>query len=57
MSMAPITLSQAESAGVTFGGAFAGALATGVPVVQALIVGAVALFAALGYHGYKAATA
>ena len=47
-----ITLSQAESAGVGFGGAFAGALVVGEP-----IVGAVAAFAALGYHGYKAATA
>ena len=52
-----ITLSQAESAGVSFGGAFAGALVVGEPIVDALIVAAVAFFAALGYHGYRAATA
>ena len=54
--MAPITLSQAESAGVTFGGALVGALAIGTPILHALVVAGIAAFTALGYHGYRAAT-
>ena len=53
-----ITASEAETAGVTFGGAFFGYLASGgfdlssAIGEHAVIVGAVAALATLGYHAY-----
>ena len=54
-----ITASEAETAGVTFGGAFFGTLAAGGFVLttalgeHAAIAGAVAALAVLGYHAYS----
>ena len=50
----PITLGILEAAGVAFGGATAGALVTGDPIITGIEVGLVAFFAALGYGGYQA---
>ena len=50
----PITLGILEAAGVAFGGATAGALVTGDPILTGIEVGLVAFFAALGYGGYQA---
>lgn len=50
----PIGLGVLEAAGVAFGGATAGALVVGDPLVSAIEVGLVAFFGALGYAGFQA---